>query len=80
MPVKRKKARAAKAAAPARWTPEEVVHFEQQAENHKRSEQAWLRLTDAGDDDDRWSSVEEHLLNRQQQQASSERRWKFFSK
>jgi hypothetical protein len=89
MPVNRKKARAVKAAAPAKvsrrkvgtdWTPEEVVHLETQVENHKRSEQAWQRLTDAGDDDDRWTNVEEHLLSRDQKSAGAERRWKFFSK
>ena len=89
MPVKSKKARAVKAAAPTKvarrkvgtdWTPEEVIHFEQQAENHKKSEQAWQRLTDPGVEDDRWSTVEEHLLTKDQQSANAERRWKFFSK
>lgn len=76
MPVTRRRRKG----AAADWTAEEVDLLQKSAESHKHAEQAWQKLADAGDDDDRWSAVEEHLLTRDLQQESAERRWKFFSK
>ncbi|MDE1976548.1 MAG: hypothetical protein KGI84_04725 [Elusimicrobia bacterium] len=45
-----------------------------------RGEQAWLNLTRADHDDDRWGQVEEHLLGQAQEKEHSLRRWKYFAR
>ncbi len=44
-----------------------------------QGEQAWLKLTRADHDDDRWGQVEEHLLGQAQGKEHSLRRWKYFA-
>ena len=75
MPVTRRRRQGA-----SDWSPEEVDLLQKQAESHRSTEEAWQKLADGGDDDDRWSAVEENLLSRDLQQENAERRWKFFSK
>jgi hypothetical protein len=60
-------------------TAEELEHFQKQAESHRSTENAWQRLTDAGEDDG-WSHVEENIIAKDHQQANADRRWKFFAK
>ncbi|HVC08846.1 MAG TPA: hypothetical protein VNH15_02770 [Elusimicrobiota bacterium] len=52
----------------------------QQPTGPSRGEQAWLSLTRADHDDDRWGQVEEHLLGQAQEKEHSLRRWKYFAR
>ncbi|MBI5630448.1 MAG: hypothetical protein HY921_06150 [Elusimicrobia bacterium] len=62
-------------------SPEEVDWLERLALEHRKSEQAWLQMTaSAGEDEDRWSTVEEQLLVKSRQRDPSPRRWKYFGK
>jgi len=52
----------------------------QQPAGPSRGELAWLSLTRADHDDDRWGQVEEHLLGQAQEKEHSLRRWKYFAR
>ncbi len=82
-PARRKLAKPAKAAKPAKLSPdlspEEVAALEAQVKRHSQCERAWQRLAAPAEEEDKWSQVEEHLLA-ESDRPDAERGWKYFAK
>ncbi|MBI4377084.1 MAG: hypothetical protein HY549_11620 [Elusimicrobia bacterium] len=58
-----------------------MLELENEAAAQRRSEKAWLYMTQAApDDNDRWIRVEDQLAAKWSGRNHSERRWKYFSK
>ncbi len=61
-------------------SPQEIASLEDAADRQQKSERAWLSMTKAPEEDDRWTSLEEALRTKALGRGRAQRRWKYFAK